>query len=108
MLYGFHLKSPTDILDYLLNFQIVCRKCIYDKIIEDELDCCPVCNTNLGCAPLEKLRSASHSPLNLLHAYNNSACPAQVIVTAYLVSIFIVSKCAFDWLCHMTWRNKKS
>ncbi|XP_034685097.1 E3 ubiquitin protein ligase DRIP2-like isoform X1 [Vitis riparia] len=33
-----------------------CRKCIFDKITEDELDYCPVCNTNLGCAPLEKLR----------------------------------------------------
>ncbi|RVW19998.1 E3 ubiquitin protein ligase DRIP2 [Vitis vinifera] len=31
-------------------------KCIFDKITEDELDYCPVCNTNLGCAPLEKLR----------------------------------------------------
>lgn len=51
---------------YLLNYQTVCRKCIFDKITEDELDYCPVCNTNLGCAPLEKLRSASHSPLNLV------------------------------------------
>ncbi|XP_010551698.1 PREDICTED: E3 ubiquitin protein ligase DRIP1-like [Tarenaya hassleriana] len=33
-----------------------CRKCIYDKITEEDLDSCPVCNADLGCAPLEKLR----------------------------------------------------
>ncbi|KAF3456894.1 hypothetical protein FNV43_RR01548 [Rhamnella rubrinervis] len=37
-----------------------CRKCIYEKITEEELDHCPVCNINLGCTPLEKLR-ADHS-----------------------------------------------
>ncbi|KAI4349443.1 hypothetical protein L6164_010030 [Bauhinia variegata] len=33
-----------------------CRKCIYDKITDEELECCPICNTELGCVPLEKLR----------------------------------------------------
>ncbi|XP_015876496.1 E3 ubiquitin protein ligase DRIP2 isoform X2 [Ziziphus jujuba] len=37
-----------------------CRKCIYEKINEEELENCPVCNIELGCAPLEKLR-ADHS-----------------------------------------------
>ncbi|KAA3459329.1 E3 ubiquitin protein ligase DRIP2 [Gossypium australe] len=31
-------------------------KCIYDKIEEEELECCPICNIDLGCVPLEKLR----------------------------------------------------
>ncbi|KAA8548735.1 hypothetical protein F0562_000419 [Nyssa sinensis] len=33
-----------------------CRKCIYDKITEEELNTCPECNIDLGCTPLEKLR----------------------------------------------------
>ncbi|EXB29847.1 E3 ubiquitin protein ligase DRIP2 [Morus notabilis] len=33
-----------------------CRKCIYEKIADEELDHCPVCNTHLGCVPLDKLR----------------------------------------------------
>ncbi|XWS31481.1 hypothetical protein CRYUN_Cryun23aG0080100 [Craigia yunnanensis] len=37
-------------------FYVVCRKCIYDKIQEEELECCPICNIDLGCVPLEKLR----------------------------------------------------
>ncbi|KAJ0260014.1 E3 ubiquitin protein ligase DRIP2 [Hirschfeldia incana] len=36
--------------------RIVCRKCIYEKITEDEIECCPVCDIDLGGAPLEKLR----------------------------------------------------
>ncbi|RYR01039.1 hypothetical protein Ahy_B06g079903 isoform B [Arachis hypogaea] len=31
-------------------------KCIYDKITDEELECCPICNIDLGCVPLEKLR----------------------------------------------------
>ncbi len=52
----------------------VCRKCIYDKISEEELECCPICNTELGCVPLEKLRldlttysSATISDLSFTH-----------------------------------------
>lgn len=37
-----------------------CRKCIYMKITDEELDSCPVCDIKLGCSPLEKLR-ADHS-----------------------------------------------
>ncbi|XP_014514667.1 E3 ubiquitin protein ligase DRIP2 isoform X1 [Vigna radiata var. radiata] len=33
-----------------------CRKCIYDKLSDEEMDCCPVCNIDLGCLPVEKLR----------------------------------------------------
>lgn len=78
-----------------MNFRTVCRKCIYDKIMEDELDCCPVCNAKLGCAPLEKLRSASQSPFNLVlyildtffMLTTNSACSVQLIITASLVGL---------------------
>ncbi|CAJ1902419.1 unnamed protein product [Sphenostylis stenocarpa] len=31
-------------------------KCIYDKITDEELETCPICNIDLGGAPLEKLR----------------------------------------------------
>ncbi|KAF1860864.1 hypothetical protein Lal_00000278 [Lupinus albus] len=34
----------------------VCRKCIYEKFSDEEVDCCPVCNIDLGCLPAEKLR----------------------------------------------------
>ncbi|GLT78667.1 hypothetical protein SLA2020_501950 [Shorea laevis] len=33
-----------------------CRKCIYEKITEEDINSCPVCKTDLGVAPLEKLR----------------------------------------------------
>uniref|UniRef100_A0A5B7BZ01 Putative E3 ubiquitin protein ligase DRIP2 n=1 Tax=Davidia involucrata TaxID=16924 RepID=A0A5B7BZ01_DAVIN len=54
-------KDATSITECLHTF---CRKCIYDKIIEEELDSCPVCNIDLGCAPLEKLR-ADHTLQNI-------------------------------------------
>ncbi|KAA8527701.1 hypothetical protein F0562_035430 [Nyssa sinensis] len=47
-------KDATSITECLHTF---CRNCIYDKITEEELDSCPVCNIDLGCAPLEKLRA---------------------------------------------------
>ncbi|KAG5539337.1 hypothetical protein RHGRI_019785 [Rhododendron griersonianum] len=34
----------------------VCRKCIYEKFSDDDVDSCPVCDINLGCVPVEKLR----------------------------------------------------
>ncbi|KAJ9182212.1 hypothetical protein P3X46_006233 [Hevea brasiliensis] len=50
-------RDATTVSECLHTF---CRKCIYDKICDDDLDSCPVCNIDLGCAPLEKLR-ADHS-----------------------------------------------
>ncbi|KDO53911.1 hypothetical protein CISIN_1g017653mg [Citrus sinensis] len=47
-------RDATTISECLHSF---CRKCIYEKITEEEIDSCPVCNTDLGCAPLEKLRA---------------------------------------------------
>nr|CAB3498256.1 unnamed protein product [Digitaria exilis] len=34
----------------------VCRECIMGKINDEDVDCCPVCNIDLGCDPEEKLR----------------------------------------------------
>ncbi|CAI0433885.1 unnamed protein product [Linum tenue] len=36
--------------------QTVCRKCIYGRLSDDEVDTCPVCDIDLGCLPEEKLR----------------------------------------------------
>ncbi|XP_068634294.1 E3 ubiquitin protein ligase DRIP2-like isoform X3 [Aristolochia californica] len=47
------LKEATTISECLHTF---CRKCIYDKLTEEEADCCPICNIDLGCLPVEKLR----------------------------------------------------
>ncbi|XVE77871.1 hypothetical protein DITRI_Ditri13aG0098200 [Diplodiscus trichospermus] len=47
------LRDATTISECLHTF---CRKCIYDKIQEEELECCPICDIDLGCVPLEKLR----------------------------------------------------
>ncbi|KAK2425654.1 E3 ubiquitin protein ligase DRIP2 [Trifolium repens] len=44
--------------------EVLFPKCIYDKISDEDLECCPVCNIDLGCVPLEKLR-LDHSKLNL-------------------------------------------
>ncbi|KAM1172003.1 hypothetical protein ACFXTH_022290 [Malus domestica] len=48
-----HFCEATTICECLHTF---CKKCIYSKIVDEELDCCPQCNTHLGVAPLEKLR----------------------------------------------------
>ncbi|KAK8702086.1 hypothetical protein V6N13_020456 [Hibiscus sabdariffa] len=47
------LTDATTISECLHTF---CRKCIYGKIEDEELECCPICNIDLGCVPLEKLR----------------------------------------------------
>ncbi|XP_010278147.1 PREDICTED: E3 ubiquitin protein ligase DRIP2 [Nelumbo nucifera] len=47
------LKEATTISECLHTF---CRKCIYEKLTDEEVDCCPICNIDLGCVPVEKLR----------------------------------------------------
>ncbi|XP_022143093.1 E3 ubiquitin protein ligase DRIP2-like isoform X1 [Momordica charantia] len=47
------LKEATTISLCLHTF---CRKCIYEKLSDEEADSCPVCNIDLGCLPVEKLR----------------------------------------------------
>lgn len=47
------LKEATTISLCLHTF---CRKCIYEKLSDEEVDCCPVCNIDLGCVPVDKLR----------------------------------------------------
>ncbi|KAL7198681.1 hypothetical protein ACSBR2_021064 [Camellia fascicularis] len=46
-------RDATTISECLHTF---CRKCIYKKISDEELECCPICNVDLGSVPLEKLR----------------------------------------------------
>lgn len=45
---------------------IVCRKCIYKKLSDEEMECCPICSIDLGCVPLEKLRSVLLDCFDLL------------------------------------------
>ncbi|XLS71749.1 hypothetical protein HN51_028614 [Arachis hypogaea] len=47
------LEDATAIVECL---HLFCKKCIHHKIIEEELEHCPVCDLNLGPKPLEKLR----------------------------------------------------
>ncbi|KAE8723709.1 E3 ubiquitin protein ligase DRIP2 [Hibiscus syriacus] len=47
------VRDATTISECLHTF---CRKCIYDKIEDEDLECCPICNIDLGSVPLEKLR----------------------------------------------------
>ncbi|CAN1132025.1 E3 ubiquitin protein ligase DRIP2 [Linum perenne] len=47
------LRQPTTISLCLHTF---CRKCIYKRFSDDEVDTCPVCDIDLGCVPVEKLR----------------------------------------------------
>lgn len=47
------LRDATTIPECLHTF---CRKCIRKKLSDEELECCPICNIDLGCVPLEKLR----------------------------------------------------
>ncbi|KAG4981929.1 hypothetical protein AAZX31_10G031200 [Glycine max] len=61
------LKEATAISLCLHTF---CRKCIYDKIADEELENCPVCNIDLGIVPLEKMR-----PDNILQDLRNKIFP---------------------------------
>ncbi|KAG2332914.1 hypothetical protein Bca52824_004094 [Brassica carinata] len=72
---------------------MVCRKCIYyEKITEDEIECCPVCDIDLGGAPLDKLRPdhilqdlrAKIFPLKRKRVLNHLTCKEEREV--YLVS----------------------
>ncbi|PKU72140.1 E3 ubiquitin protein ligase DRIP2-like isoform X1 [Dendrobium catenatum] len=47
------LRDATAISECLHTF---CRKCIFDNLADEDADCCPICNIDLGCVPLEKLR----------------------------------------------------
>ncbi|XP_050116021.1 E3 ubiquitin protein ligase DRIP2-like isoform X1 [Malus sylvestris] len=47
------LKEATTISLCLHTF---CRVCIYEKLSDEEGDCCPVCEIDLGILPVEKLR----------------------------------------------------
>nr|VDC82238.1 unnamed protein product [Brassica rapa] len=42
---------------YLYLGNTVCKRCIEDKLVVENLKACPVCNVDLGVAPLDKLRS---------------------------------------------------
>lgn len=42
---------------FIFGLCLVCRKCLYDKITKEELDCCPECNVDLGPDPFENIRS---------------------------------------------------
>ncbi|KAL5209981.1 hypothetical protein ABZP36_005604 [Zizania latifolia] len=53
LLCGRLLRDATTISECLHTF---CRKCISAEFINKEACCCPTCNIDLGCAPLEKLR----------------------------------------------------
>ncbi|KAE8729658.1 DREB2A-interacting protein 2 isoform 3 [Hibiscus syriacus] len=47
------LKEATTISLCLHTF---CRKCIYEKLSDEGMDCCPICDIELGCLPVDKLR----------------------------------------------------
>ncbi|KAL7259282.1 hypothetical protein ACSBR1_005215 [Camellia fascicularis] len=57
---GFETNKKAQVLWDCAIFAIfgrfVCRKCIYEKVSDEEVDSCPVCNIDLGCVPVEKLR----------------------------------------------------
>ncbi|RAL42172.1 hypothetical protein DM860_011955 [Cuscuta australis] len=46
-------RDATTISECLHTF---CRKCIYKKLTDEDLESCPICNIDLGCVPEEKLR----------------------------------------------------
>ncbi|EPS67894.1 hypothetical protein M569_06878, partial [Genlisea aurea] len=47
-------RDATTIIECLHTF---CRKCIYKKLSDEEMENCPICNIDLGGVPLEKLRA---------------------------------------------------
>ncbi|KAG6489236.1 hypothetical protein ZIOFF_050500 [Zingiber officinale] len=57
------IRDATTISECLHTF---CRKCIYEKLTSEEVDCCPICNIELGCVPIEKLRFCASSQFHYL------------------------------------------
>lgn len=53
------------LMHYKCEISSVCRKCIYRKISDEDVDSCPVCNIHLGCIPEEKLRFSAFLSLIL-------------------------------------------
>ncbi|PKU63500.1 E3 ubiquitin protein ligase DRIP2 isoform X1 [Dendrobium catenatum] len=47
------LRGATTISECLHTF---CRQCIFEKLNDEEAECCPICQIDLGCVPEEKLR----------------------------------------------------
>ena len=63
LMFWVHLLTLSRIfcaMHWTMNPTPVCRKCIYEKLSDEEMDCCPVCNIDLGCLPVEKLRSVAN------------------------------------------------
>lgn len=73
------------LIDCFSELHTVCRKCIYDKITEEELECCPICNIDLGCSPLEKLRLAS-SDWGLLKPFVLKHSASKIVVLFWTVA----------------------
>ncbi|KAI0498049.1 hypothetical protein KFK09_021290 [Dendrobium nobile] len=48
------IRDATTISECLHTF---CRKCIFDKLNDEEEESCPICHIDLGCVPVEKLRA---------------------------------------------------
>ncbi|CAL5208184.1 unnamed protein product [Lathyrus oleraceus] len=48
------LRNAATISECLDTF---CRECIERKIVDENLNHCPICNVDLGCSPLDKLRT---------------------------------------------------
>nr|XP_034579115.1 plectin-like isoform X2 [Setaria viridis] len=55
------LRDATTVSECLHSF---CRKCVFKKFKDEDTTFCPTCSTDLGCDPLEKLRT-DHSLLCL-------------------------------------------
>ncbi|XP_020967631.1 E3 ubiquitin protein ligase DRIP1-like [Arachis ipaensis] len=49
-------SSDLFTIEHIKTSFAICKKCIHHKIIEEELEHCPVCDLDLGPKPLEKLR----------------------------------------------------
>lgn len=51
-----YIVKSSPIFSLCSFYYAVCRKCIYKKLNDEDLDHCPVCKIDLGCTPVEKLR----------------------------------------------------
>ncbi|KAF2287710.1 hypothetical protein GH714_002403 [Hevea brasiliensis] len=56
------------------------QKCIYEKLSDEEVDCCPVCNIDLGYLPVEKLSKRKERSLSSL-VVSTPKVPMQIGLT---------------------------
>ncbi|KHN14700.1 E3 ubiquitin protein ligase DRIP2 [Glycine soja] len=79
-----------------------CRKCIYEKLSDEEMDCCPVCHIDLGCLPVEKLRKGDFPLPQISACYlriKDGTVPVSFIQKYLMKKLNLASEAEVEIMC---------